>query len=225
MAEKNAPLFRKATRGYNKDDVNAYIININRTLEDNKKAYEKSYEALSQRKKQDEAEIATLNARLSEIDDLKNEIREKEEQLSLLREECLRKDDAIASLKAAISELESFRDGHMEIDEAERTKAEYYDSLCSKAGEILVIASGTAENILNRANSEAQKIVGDANTQKELMIKNFTETAAAAADDINVYIRNAVEECILKINKSVNAANAFPDEKAAKPKAVFIKSE
>lgn len=225
MAEKNAPLFRKATRGYNKEDVNNYIININRTLEDNKKAYEKSYEALALRKKADEAELAALTERLFEIEDLKAEIKEKEEQLAALREECLRKDDAIASLKAAISELESFRDGHMEIDEEERTKAEYYDSLCSKAGEILVIASGTAENILNRANSEAQKIVGDANTQKDLMIKSFTETAAAAADDINVYIRNAVEECINKINKSVKDAKSVPEESSTKPKAVFIKAQ
>ncbi len=42
MAQKSAPLFRKAGRGYNKEDVNKYIICLNKNLEETKNFYEKA---------------------------------------------------------------------------------------------------------------------------------------------------------------------------------------
>ena len=36
------------------------------------------------------------------------------------------------------------------------------------------------------------------------MLKTFSDSVEDAAEDINTYIRNAVNDCIEKINKSVN---------------------
>ena len=210
MADMNAPLFRKAGRGYNKDDVNAYIINLSRILEDNKRNYERIFAERDKQAKEDAKRIAELEARIASLDKVEKELNDKINLTEELREECRRKDEAIVSLREAVSELEAMRTASSTADESEKAKAEYYDSLCSKAGEILVIASSTAETILDRANVEAQRIVGDANSKKERMLKSLTESVDAATDDINLYIRNAVEDCIAKINKSVSDAKNFP---------------
>ncbi len=222
MHEMNAPLFRKAGRGYNKEDVNAYIINLNRILEDNKRNYERILSERDRHATEDMQRISSLLAKVEELEKLENEISERNALIEELRAECERKDEAIVSLRNAVSELEKLRTQNSGADEAEKAKAEYYDSLCSKAGEILVIASSTAETILDRANSEAQRIVGDANTKKEQMLKSLTESVDAATGDINVYIRNAVEDCIAKINKSVNDAKEAGEIGTKKPKAVFV---
>ncbi len=131
-----------------------------------------------------------------------NALQSELDRLAGIEAESMKKDEEIISLRLNITELEEKRSEPATDDE--KAKAEYYDSICSKAGEILFIASGTAEDILNRANDEANKIVGDANSKKDLMLKTFSDSVDEAACDINTYIRRAVDDCIVKINKSVN---------------------
>ena len=204
MANKPAPLFKKALKGYNKEDVNSYILFLNKSFEESKASYEAHLNDCNKRAEEDYNKICSLTSALSEAETIK---RENEENLALiesLREELAKKDAEIASLTEKVAALEEQNAQHESCDEDDHAKAEYYDSLCAKAGEILVIASGTAENILNRANDEACKIVGDANSKKDLMLKTFSDSVEGAADDINSYIRTAVNECINKINASVN---------------------
>ena len=121
-----------------------------------------------------------------------------------LKKELEEKNAQIEELCSTVDSLTEANKMQSATNENDRMKAEYYDNLCSKAGKILVIASDTAENILNRANEEACKIVGEATTKKDLMLKTFSDSVEDAAEDINTYIRNAVNDCIEKINKSVN---------------------
>lgn len=80
----------------------------------------------------------------------------------------------------------------------------------------MVIASTTADGILKRANDEANKIINDATDKKETMFKNISETASDAADGLSEYIKNAVDECIGKINSSIRRVEALkntPEDK------------
>lgn len=227
MAAIKAPLFRKSMNGYKKEDVNNYILTLNRTVEENKKSYEKALENCNARAADDYQRICDLSTALKSEED-KNALLEKD--IAELRKESEQKDEIIASLGEQVKELEELRAklASYEADaEDKQSKADYYDSLCSKAGEILVIASNTAEDILNRANGEAVKIVSDANCRKDKLLQTFSDSAIAAADDINGYIKTAVDECIKKINRSVKEVTSMAKPSAGtavsqKHKALFV---
>ena len=204
MANKGAPLFKKAFKGYNKEDVNSYILSLNNTFEENKLTYEKAIREYNMRAEDDYRRICELTNELSEADELKRENENAAAIIASLKKELEEKNAQIEELCATVDSLTEANKMQSATNENDRMKAEYYDNLCSKAGKILVIASDTAENILNRANEEACKIVGEATTKKDLMLKTFSDSVEDAAEDINTYIRNAVNDCIEKINKSVN---------------------
>ena len=204
MANKGAPLFKKAFKGYNKEDVNSYILSLNNTFEENKLTYEKAIREYNMRAEDDYRRICELTNELSEADELKREKENAAAIIASLKKELEEKNAQIEELCATVDSLTEANKMQSATNENDRMKAEYYDNLCSKAGKILVIASDTAENILNRANEEACKIVGEATTKKDLMLKTFSDSVEDAAEDINTYIRNAVNDCIEKINKSVN---------------------
>lgn len=222
MSEKKTPIFRKSVKGYKREDVNNYIISLNKNFEDNKRMYEKALNDCNARAASDYERICKLSEELQEKEMLISILTDKVARFEELCAEISAKDGEIAALKERNADLEEAVESYTDSSEDERAKAEYYDNVCSKAGEILVIASSTAEDILNRANDEATKIVGDANVKKDLMLKTFSRSVDAAADDINVYIKKSVDECINKINKSVNEVSLMAAEDTKKPKAVFI---
>ena len=222
MANKSAPLFKKAFKGYDRDDVNAYILSLNRTLEENKLSYERSLRDCNTRAEEDYRKICELSESLSELDSVKRANDENEALIASLKKELEEKNAKIEELSATVATLSEANKAQSSANEDDHSKAEYYDNLCSKAGEILVIASGTAESILNRANDEARKIVGEANNKKDLMLKTFSNSVEDAAEDINSYIRTAVSECIAKINKSVNDIKDASGAQDKKPAPRFI---
>lgn len=227
MAKKTAPLFRKSMKGYNKDDVNEYILGLNRTLEEQTALHEK--EANEYKAKLDEAEkrAKELEELIKKQDAVIASLKARDEEAEKLSGENLEMEQEIISLRVTVSELEESLADYKKAENESSEKAEQYDSICTRAGEILVIASTTAEDILNRANSEATKIVGDANTKKELMLRTFSESVDSAADDINVYIKRAVSDCIDKINASVNEVSRMATDTPVAPaekrsRAIFI---
>ncbi|MBQ3527166.1 MAG: hypothetical protein IJA52_01225 [Clostridia bacterium] len=222
MANKNAPLFKKAFKGYDRDDVNAYILSLNKILEENKLSYDKALRECNTRAEADYQKICELTEALAHLDAIKRENEENASLIASLKKELEEKDARIAELSESVATLSETNKVQSSANEDDRTKAEYYDNLCAKAGEILVIASGTAESILNRANEEACKIVGEANDKKDLMLKKFSNSVEDAAEDINSYIRTAVSDCIAKINKSVNEIKESSGNAEKKPAHRFI---
>ncbi|MBQ4066259.1 MAG: hypothetical protein IJD22_01320 [Clostridia bacterium] len=221
MADKKAPLFRNSMHGYNREDVNSYIISINRSMEENRKNYEKALEECNERAKADSGRITELTEKAESLE-RENELLlqrihklEEAERLSVIKEE------ELVSLRLQVAELEDKLSSREQEENGEETRR--YESLCAKAGEILVIASSTAEDILSRANTEALKIVGDANSKKDLMLRTFSESVDEAAGDINSYIRSAVDACVQKINRSVREVSemASPTNEK-KPKVSFV---
>ncbi len=239
MAEKLSPVFRKSVNGYNREDVNKYIRENNDFQRDLMRDYDSQREELSRQIRDERQDRNAAETKLAETQEMlekaKAEIAEKDSIIAQLKksledanalngslnEAAKEKDTEIETLKDKISDLESAA-----AAAATSEKSEYYDSICTKAGEILFIASDTAEEILNRANDEAQKIVGDATTKKDLMLKTLSRSVDEAAGDINIYIKRAVDDCIEKINKRVSEvskiASPAPSEKAKSHKPVII---
>ena len=225
MADKTAPLFRKAIKGYKIEDVNNYILSLNTTIEENKKSYERALEGCNARAQADYERICELTAALKEQEEKCVSLETRLAELSKVEAELCDKEKALEeavaeneALKARLAVSDSENDDH-------KAKADYYDSLCAKAGEILVIASNTAEDILRRANDEAVKIISDANNKKELLLKTLSESVDEAAGDINIYIKSAVDECIKRINASVKEVSEMAARPESKPKTVFVDEE
>lgn len=184
-------VFRKATRGYNKDDVNKFIASLNSEILESQKRYDKLASDSNAKSEKDYYIIMELREKITALEALK------EQNESLEAEN--------AALKNQLEELKSSKN-----EEAARNNQEY-DNLCSKAGEILVIASNTADSILKKASEEADKIIGSATAKKDSMIKNITDTASTAADGLGDYIRGAVDACIEKINASIQSVDFLKD--------------
>lgn len=223
--KKTSPVFRSAMRGYNREDVNSYIKSASDSFEAAKSELEnaltesntKSRE-YSERISIAERELAEARLKNSEKDSL---IASLQQQLSDVREECQTAAQENAQLREKLAESEKADKAengvaHSGVSDSERAKM--YDSLCAKAGEILVVASGTAEDILEKARREASQIVGSAYEKKENMVRSLTHTAESAASNISEYIKTAVDDCIRSISSSVNedaedADNYVPNKK------------
>lgn len=117
-------LFRKAGKGYNKEDVNAYILNLSAQITDK----DASISYLEEKNKEMSAQILELEAKL----------KESEEKIQKLTEE---KDLSIAENKVLAKK----------IVEMNGEQKKVYDDYCEKAGEIIAIATETATKIVTDA--------------------------------------------------------------------------
>lgn len=195
MNDISAPIFRKAGRGYNKDDVNAYVLALSRhceqlqasnaALEDEVRSLR---EALSKRSasadisaselEKIKVEAGALSARVSSLYDELHSTKAENERLK-------------ADLEAAKLESEQVR--------------EAYSKVCSKAGEILALAGDAADDILQRAGGRAHEIIDDAKVKKDDIFRSITATADDFTDDIERYIKSATQNCMDRINESIAA--------------------
>ena len=187
----SSKLFRTAYRGYNKEDVNNYIVAINKELEASQNRFATLVNESNTKAQNDFTKIQQL-------------LKEQENY----RETVCRLEELKAENEALKKELEALQKEAAAKERSAET-AEAYDNLCAKAGEVLVIASNTADSILKKANDEAEKIINEATDKKDSMIKNITETASTAADGLSEYIKNAVDQCIDRINSSIRAVEAL----------------
>ncbi len=208
MNKLNAPAFRKSISGYKKDDVNNYILTLNRKYSEAEKDYKHSLSKAN-------AEIEALKVQLE--DERKSHediVREKDDKYTSLEEEATLKDAELEGLKAELQILRdasetkrsSIADSFGGITE-ESEKAVLFDCISAKTGEIMLIACKTADDIIAKAKSEAAAIVNEANMKKEAMLKNISGSADVVASDISSYIKNAVDGCIDKIYTSIKSVD------------------
>lgn len=216
MNKLNAPAFRKSMSGYKKDDVNNYILTLNRKYSEAEKDYKHSLSKAN-------AEIDSLKVQLE--DDRKNfetklaekkaELEASEERYTDLEEKLTLKDAEIDGLKTEIDVLRAAVENKKSTiadsfggitDESE--KAVLFDCISAKTGEIMLIACKTADDIIAKAKSEAASIINEATMKKDAMLKNISGSADVVASDISSYIKNAVDGCIDKIYTSIKTVDS-----------------
>ena len=150
MNDSNSMLrFRESFRGYNKDDVNAYIEQVNARF--------------SRRESDLRAQIADLQNRMpapaaNTADDGTKKRLEAAETEN-------------AKLKAELEELKNSAAGNSEKDE----KSRLYDSMSSQVGNILIVANSNADKIRNDAEEDAKRIKAEAELEAE-KIRRDAET-------------------------------------------------
>lgn len=196
MNDKTKPLFRKAGRGYNKEDVNSYIAEMSNAIAAVSEREKNIINESNARAKEDYDTIVSLRSELDGYEALKAEKDELEISLSVANTE----------LKRVYAELEE-KNKTPEIPADVLKKAEEYDKIASRAGEVLMIARKTADDILRRANEEAERIVSDANSKKNIIFRNISDTTSSATTNLSDYIQTAVDDCLYRITESINKAN------------------
>lgn len=137
--------FRESFRGYNKDDVNAYIEQVN-LIFSKKESELKAQIVELQEKTAVEAPVSADNA---EIESLKQKL-----------------SDALLENQRLSAEIESIK--KQETDENERAeKSKLYDSMSSQVGNILIVANNNADKIIKDAELYASKIMSEAEIEAE----------------------------------------------------------
>ena len=195
MNDISAPIFRKAGRGYNKDDVNAYILALSRhceQLQASNAALEDEVRSLREALSKTSAS-ADISA--SELEKIKVEAGALSARVSSLYDE-------LQSTKAENERLKA--DLEAAKLESEQVR-EAYSKVCSKAGEILALAGDAADDILQRAGGRAHEIIDDAKVKKDDIFRSITATADDFTDDIERYIKSATQNCMDRINESIAA--------------------
>lgn len=214
MNNISAPIFRKSVKGYNKNDVNAYILTLSRRLDES----EQACADLSAQNADMHTKITALEASAERIPYLLNEISE----LTAKLDECTAKlNECTALLHSAQSANAELQKRAEDAESAASEKAAEYDNICRSAGQIFALAGNTAEEILQRADNEAHKIVERANTTKDTVFKTISETTEGFTSDLSDYIKNSINDCIRKINET--AKEYTPKDSA--PSVKFIDAQ
>ena len=191
MSEKTAQLFRKAGRGYNKDDVNEYILSLNDRIKSLTEQYNRLVGQSNKRAEEDFYKIKELNEKIEELQ-AKNS-----EELRILKEKAEKSEKENEELRKSLADATEKASAETQKNE------EKYNTLCAKAGEVLVVASTTADDILKKANDEALRIVGEAESKKDKMVDNLNKTAGCATEGLKDYIKQAVEDCVKRISDCI----------------------
>ncbi len=139
--------FRESFRGYNRDDVNAYIEQMNLRFS-RKEAELRSQiaELQSSASKPEKAEESTVSPELEE-----------------LKAEVARLTSDNDTLKKELEEEKAKTAGGSETEE----KSKLYDSMSSQVGNILIVANSNADKIVSDAESEAIRIKAEAQLDAE----------------------------------------------------------
>ena len=222
MNKLNAPVFRKSMSGYKKQDVNNYILSLNKKYSESEKDYKHNISKLNSDLSKANDEIEALKVQFEEEKKVyESLIAEKEAEIAVKNDEYAK---LSADMEAKITESESLK-AEVEVlrnaaetkrstiadsfggitDEGE--KAVLFDCISAKTGEIMLIACKTADDIIAKAKAEAAAIIEEANMKKDAMLNNISGSADTVASDISSYIKTAVDGCIDRIYTSIKTVN------------------
>ena len=174
--------FRESFRGYNRDDVNAYIQQIN--FQFSKK----------------EAELRAV------ITDLEIKLSQNSSKQSQLDFDSLNSE--LETLKIENSKLKSdIDDLNAKISSDCDEKNKLYDSMSAQVGSIIIQANCNADKILNDARADAENIKLSAEIQAKEIITNAQKKKEETLNSIESFIKSASAECINEYNVIIDEAN------------------
>ncbi len=178
--------FRESFRGYNKDDVNAYIEQINLKF--------------SRKESELRAQIADLENTCQMVSSASQpaeavmvEEDPRDAEIEMLRESNASFQKEIEALKAQLASCQTTNDAE-EAENAEKSKL--YDSMSAQVGNILIVANSNAEKILSDAKAEAERIRAEATYHAEVARLASEEKMNAMAYDVERRLQEVYVKCI-----------------------------
>lgn len=216
MGESGGIKFRGAINGYNKDDVNKYIGEMNRRI-------------IEAEEKLRQAEAAPPDGASERI-------------IAALREELTEKDAANAALGEEITALKSKLDecsAILDTGEDDAKKARLYEKMSSQIGDLIIQANEAAEAIIGEAKRKAEDVKTRSDDKaRELFgktggaLSDMTGQSLAEFDRYAAEIGTLTEEFIAhmrdksyKLGEAVEKSGAFIRERIAEEYDAIIKGE
>ncbi len=235
MSDNKNVFFRSSIKGYNKSDVNEYLIRMSNEFSVKEESIRERAEMAEKEALDYQEKIASLESSLDDIkkrfdDTLRDFENIKSENEALKNasfdieksEESTEKDRKIAEQDAVIAkqfeEIDTLRDklqkASERINEAEAElekndelvrKAKLYDKTSANIGDAIIAAKKTAEEIVSSAKEEARQLTVKA--EKELLEKRraIEESSARAFEGIFSKLNSAA----IENRKEVAGASAY----------------
>ena len=193
MENSKNVVFRSSMRGYNKSDVNNYLVKFNAEAterEESAKAETKAALARAEKAEKTALEAQNLAEEYKEkIAALEAERDELATKLQREQEESVRLEDEMRDSLDSIEET---------VDESElaelREKAALYDQNSANIGETLISAKKMAQEIIDSANKEANARDERSRAETEARKRALEESAKAASDSVFASLRLISEE-------------------------------
>lgn len=208
MANQKDVAFRSALSGYKREDVNAYIIDLNRDFE--------------AREADLRAQIAAADARLADADTAAAAAKEetaaaqraKEEAeavLTALRESNDNLKEENARLAEQIASLQSQLDAHAaQLAEAKKApsqdpesdeikKSMKYDQISAQIGDILINANSSADRIIASANAEAARIMTETENEATYIHSRLSDAADSMLSQISTELHTSTDHCVSEL--------------------------
>lgn len=199
MEKQNAVFFRSSPAGYNKRDVNQFILDMNAKYSASEDGYKKEIAELKENEHKNMQAVEKLSEAESEIAALRIEL----ESVRLELNEIRRENEALAAEKAATvpndpDELEQLR-----------KKAALYDTMSSQFGDVMLTASHNAEKMLSDARREAEQTLDTARST----IGQGSVMLSARLDDLYRSASvHAIDEIQSAVSSAQKALNRFLDD-------------
>ena len=184
MNDMNGMLrFRESFRGYNRDDVNAYIEQMNLLF--------------SRKEGELRAYIADLESRTSAAAQAQSSASHSDEEWKEMNA-------TVESLRREVSRLTEELSAARAVGNDESVeKSKLYDSMSAQVGNILIVANSNADKILSDARAEADNIRAEAEAEA---LRKKAETDRAMKETVRVLdrkLKTISEDCIDEYRKLV----------------------
>jgi len=205
MANEKNIAFRSALSGYNREDVNRYILEMNRNFEEQELALRRAAEEAA-------AHLDTLTAEKEELTRAKEEAerviaahRENADRLkeenTLLREKAdsaaARLEDAMKKISALEAELTECRNTPASAEASE--KSQKYDQISAQIGDIMIGASSSADKIIAAANAEAGRIMAETEEEAIYIRSRLSDTADEMLTSISGRLHVSTDHCVTEL--------------------------
>lgn len=174
--------FRESFRGYNRDDVNAYI------------------EQLSLHFSKKEADLRVI------ISDLESKLNHNENTHTEAEFDDLK--SQLDALKSENSRLQSELDATNQCIENEaEEKSKLYDSMSAQVGSIIIQANTNADKIISDAKQEAENIKTSASITSKEILDEAQRKKDETIKNINEILNTASKECVNLYSDIINDTN------------------
>lgn len=197
MSKEKMVYFRTSLGGFNREDVNKYIAGLNSEFTERERIFKKKLDAAEEKAAALETVRAELADKLQRVAELEEAAKQTENLLTEYRNTIETQAEQIRELETSNSNAESEIDllsAKIESLSDAIQKSEKYDDISAQIGEILLSARSTAEELVSRAEKEADKRRADADSQIESAAANFNARAATAAYAIKGQMKKLARE-------------------------------
>lgn len=194
MSETKNVAFRSAIGGYNREDVNRYILDLNRDFADKERD---SANALA-------AADANLTEAKQDVEKLKCEKEAATAEIAALSAELDAARADISSLKAKLAAAEETsaslrRELETRPVSTNADKSEKYDQISAQIGDIMISATTSADAIVAAANEQASKIMSETEDEANYIRARLSDAADGMLSRISGELHVSSESCFAEL--------------------------